>query len=147
VKTFFYLDYRGEKLTIGLDKNLKAVSNKQFKITSKTDFGFYGKGNELNYFNAKEDQYALKARPEKGKALSLKIIGWDSNKHIWNQTSTSGMTKVIYTINNLKPDLQYIILIEGKQDKIIKSSHEGTGLFEFNANKNHQKITLYSKII
>jgi hypothetical protein len=140
-------NFRGEKLTIGLDKNLYTVSNKQFKIGSKIDFGFYGKEDELNFFNAKKDQYALKARTEKGKSLSLDIMDWNSNQHIWNQSSTSGQTKVIYTINNLKPDFQYTILVDGKKIKVIKSSHEGIGVFELNANKNQQKISLWGQII
>jgi hypothetical protein len=140
-------NFRGEKLTIGLDKNLYAISNKQFKITSKTDFGFYSKGNELNFFNAKEDQYALKARTEKGKTLSLEIIGWESNKHIWNQSSTSGQTKVIYTICNLKPNSQYTLLVDGKKVNLIKSSPEGIVEFDIMTNINKQKISLNCQII
>ena len=135
-------NFRGEKLTIGLDKKQYAVSNKQFKITANTDFGFYGKGNELNYFNAKEDSYSLKARTEKGKALSLVIIGWDANQHVWNQSSSNGQTKVIYSLSNLKPDSQYTVLADGKKVKVIKTNHEGIGVFEINANKNNQKISV-----
>ena len=135
-------NFRGEKLTIGLDKRQYTVSNNQFKITAKTDFGFYGKGDELNYFDAKEDHYSLKANTDKGKTLSLEIIGWGSNQHIWNQSSTGAKHKVIYSINDLKPDFQYTILVDGKKVKGIKSSHEGVGVFEVNASTTPQKISL-----
>jgi hypothetical protein len=135
-------NFRGEKLTIGLNKKQYAISNKQFKITSKTDFGFYGKDDELSYFHAKEVQFALKAKPEKAKTLSLEIIDWDNSQHSWNQSSTSEPGKVIYTLNNLKPDFQFTIFVDGKNVKIMKSNHEGIGLFELTANKKIQKIAL-----
>jgi hypothetical protein len=135
-------NFRGEKLTIGLDKKHYAISNKQFKITAKSDFGFYGKGDELSYFHAKEDQFALKANPEKGKTLSLEILDWDNNQYGWNQSSTSGPVKVIYSLNNLKPDFQYTILADGKKVKMTKSSSEGVCVFELTANKKIQKIDL-----
>jgi len=135
-------NFRGEKLTIGLNKKQYAISNKQFKITSKTDFGFYGKGDELSYFHAKENQFALKAKPAKGKTISLEIIEWNNSQHCWNQSSTSGPGKLIYTLNNLKPNFQYTIFVDDKKDKIIKSNKEGLGLFELNINKQVQKISL-----
>jgi len=135
-------NFRGEKLTIGLEKKQYTISNKRFKITANTDFGFYGKGDELNYFNAKEDRYSLKAKPEKGKLLTLEIVDWDNNQYVWNQSSASGPGKVIYTLNNLKPDFQYALLVDGKKVKVMKSSQEGVCVFELNINKNIQKITL-----
>ena len=135
-------NFRGEKLTIGLNKKQYAISNKQFKITSGKDFGFYVKGDELSYFHAKEDQYALKAKPEKGKTLSLEIIDWETNQHCWNQSSTTGHGKVNYSINNLKPDFQYNILVDGKKVKMTKSNSDGGCVFELTANKNIQKIAI-----
>ena len=133
-------NFRGENLTISLDKKQYAISDKQFKITTKTDFGFYGKGDELSYFNSKEDQYSLKAKPAKGKTLSLEIVDWNNSQHCWNQSSTSGEGNVMYTLNNLKPDFQYTILVDGKRIKTMKSSDKGVCVFELKANKNIQKI-------
>ena len=144
-------NFRGEKLTIGVDKihgadskkNQFTVSNKQFKVTSNKDFGFYAKSDELNYFNAKEDRYSLKARIEKGKALSLEIISWDKAQNNWNQSCTNGLVKVMYSMNNLFPDVEYTITVDKKLVKKIKSSHEGTAVFELTANKKVQEVTLH----
>jgi hypothetical protein len=135
-------NFRGEKLTIGLDKKQNTISNKQFKITSKIDFGFYAKENELKYFNAKEDISSLQAKTEKGRSLSLEITGWDADQYNWSQSSTSEQTKIIYSINNLIQDHPYKILVDGKKVKMIKSCHEGTLVFKLLANKKPQNITV-----
>jgi hypothetical protein len=140
--TELFYNFRGEKLSVSLGENQYAISNKQFKITSKTDFGFYVKGNELNYFNAKEDHYSIKAKTENGRMLSLEITDWDTNQHVWNQSSTRGQTKVDYSISNLKPDHSYTILVDGKKNKVLKSSHEGVLLFDLIANKKSQHISV-----
>lgn len=140
--TELYYDFRGEKLSIGLDKQQYVITNKQFKISSKTDFGFYAKADELNYFKAKEEHYSIKAKTEKGRTLSLEIIDWDTNHHNWSQSSTSGQTRIEYSIANLKPNSQYTISVDGKKIKGIKSSGEGILLFELIANKKHQSISV-----
>ncbi len=137
-------NFREEKLTISLNTNQYAIANKQFKLISKTDFGFYAKGDELNFFNTNEDGYSLKAKPEKGKMLSLEIIGWNQNQHVWNQSSTTGLTKVNYNVNNLKPDQQYTISIDGKKVQEVKSNPTGNIMFELKATKKPQSISVSS---
>jgi hypothetical protein len=133
-------NFRGDKLSISLDKKQYAISDKQYKITSKTDFGFIAKGDELNYFHAKEDIYSLKAKTEKGKTLSLEILGWNAAQHSWNQCCGE-QSKVIYSIGNLKPDQSYTILVDGKKVKETKSNHEGATMFELTATRKLQNIS------
>ena len=73
-------NFRKDKLEIGLSANNYYISNNQFKITSKKDFGFYSKKNELIYFNGKDDVYSLKVQASKN--LSLQIIKWDKQENI-----------------------------------------------------------------
>ena len=142
VGTELYYDFRGEKLSISLNEKKYAISNNQFKITSKTDFGFYAKANKLDYFNAKEEHPSISAKTEKGRTLSLEIIGWGTTPYSWSQSSTSEQTKVTYRLANLKPDFQYTIWVDGKKIKGLRSNSDGVLLFEFIANKKPQIISI-----
>ena len=55
-------NYRGERLVIGLDTNLYTISNKQFTVGAKNDFGFFSTANTLLYFNRDSDQFFFKGK-------------------------------------------------------------------------------------
>jgi hypothetical protein len=61
------------------------------------------------------------------------------------QSSTSVFGKVTYTLNNLKPDFQYTILVDGKKVKVMKGSTEGIGALELTAQISSKNLTYKEK--
>jgi hypothetical protein len=118
--------YRGEKLIVGLDINRYSVSDQRFRITSGKDFGFFVKGNELQYFNRNENDCSLSAKLQAGQTLSLEITSWDIDQFSWKQSSGGVPAQISYTLNHLKPDQLYKIDVDGQTVESIKSSTQGT---------------------
>ncbi len=115
-------NFRQDKLKIGLSVNNYYISNAQFKIGSKRDFGFYSKKNELIYFNGKDDVYSMKVQSSKN--LTLEILNWNSNEYSWSQSSTDkNINDVVYQINHLEPKAYFTISINNKMFSRIKKQH------------------------
>jgi hypothetical protein len=127
-------NFRQEKLIIGLSADHYSVSNKQFKIGSKSDFGFYPGKNEMSYFNGNDDLYALKAHT--AEQLSLEIVKWNADEYAWLQNSGVVKGKVLYVLHVLKPNSLYII-----QDgnKTMKARSDKDGLLKFGVKTNGQE--------
>jgi len=140
--TQLYYNFRGKKLIIGLDKGKNSISNKQFKITSKTDFGFYAKENELEYFNRKEDIPSMKVKTQKGRTLTIGIVSCNPDQYAWSQSSATEKTKVEYSLARLKPGQTYTIAVDGKQFKVVKSGPDGTLCFGITANLESRNISV-----
>ena len=120
-------NFRNDKLTIGLDTAAFSVSNKQFKVKSKYDFGFNAEKNELTWFNGNNDYYALKANTKS--RLSLEFLKWNSDEYSWNQSSSNDEGIVAYNIQVEKVDSDYTIN-DGNKSFILKSDLNGTLKFE-----------------
>ena len=135
-------NFRNDKLKIGLAPDNYSVSNNQFKLSSKRDFGFYSTNNELYYFNSGKGSWSLKAQlPETGN-LSVEIVKWDENACIWNQIATRGKGNIKYTLSGLLTDNVYVILIDGQTVKTQKSDKEGCLKFEADAKTNVVEINI-----
>lgn len=100
-------NFRHEKLKVGLATNAFSVSNEQFKVTSKHDFGFYPDKNEVTYFNGKDDQYSLRAGTTS--SLSLEIVNWGPDEYAWHQSSTDERGKVAYRIHVSNEEVMMLI--------------------------------------
>ncbi|MDQ2864041.1 MAG: hypothetical protein M3R50_10440 [Bacteroidota bacterium] len=133
-------NYRGERLIIGLNTNGDGytISNKQFTIAAKNDFGFFSKGSSVLYFNKDNPSFSIKAEVKNINHLKLAIIECNSQRIIWEQTSEGKGGRVHYTINNLKPGSSYSIYADSKLLKKIKS--DGKGSLSFNASSSAKKI-------
>lgn len=131
-------NFRQDKLKIGLSPDNYYISNKQFKIRSKSDFGFYSEKNELVYFREKTDSYSLRARTNDN--ISLEIEKWDTDEFSWNQSSANEAGKVFYTINVSEPNSLYTI---HAGDRILKSKSDKNGVltFEVKSGKETFRIT------
>jgi len=130
-------NFRNEKLKIGLTTEMYSVSNNQFKITSKHDFGFYAEKSELLYFNGNEDHFALKAQTNV--PLSLEIVKWDADENSWIQSSTSEKAKISYIVSVPKANEIYTIY-EG--NKKLSSKSDKTGVLKFEVNKSNQALSI-----
>jgi hypothetical protein len=132
-------NYRNQKLLIDLSLNQYGVSNDRFKITAATNFGFFTKGDELMYFNGNKTTAGLKVTtsPKQHLALDMKI--WQAGKMSWTQTSATP-NKLVYKIKDLKKNSYYIIQVNNKTMKRIKSSVHGSLLFDYTAVENTNEI-------
>ena len=136
-------NYRNQKLLIDLAINKYAVSNNQFKIISKTDFGFYSQGNELRYFNGNNNTASLKVRTSTKQNLTLDIQMWTSTQMSWMQSFENAHSgNIIYQLNNLKPGADYSISVNDKIIKKLRSDADGSLLFTCEIDSNRNKIVV-----
>jgi len=121
-------NFRGQKLTIGLDMNRYSVANNMFKIVSHKNFGFYAPGNEVFYFNGNNPNASLKAKTNSH--LTLDIQKWSADEMAWLETSTGRQAKtIVYTINQLAPNSYYTIKDNGNRIFRVKSNSKGSLIF------------------
>jgi hypothetical protein len=134
--------FRQDKLKIGLAANAYSISNNQFKVTSKRDFGFYSQKNELLYFNGKDESYALKLQSAEN--ISLEIVKWDATGYSWLQSSTKDQGKISYILNVSKPN-GFCTVYDGHRSTNIKSDKNGVLKFEVNSSKETITLTVITK--
>ena len=130
-------NFRQEKLKIELATDNYSISNKQFKITSKRDFGFYPEKNELLYFDSKDDVYSLKVQTSS--TISLDIVKWDTDEYTWLQSSTNEEGKIAYSLNVLKPNRLYTIYYG---NRILNAKSDKNCVLKFEVKPGNKTITL-----
>ncbi|HVY73620.1 MAG TPA: hypothetical protein VG890_02255 [Puia sp.] len=122
--------YRGQKLTIDLDTTQFSVSDGRFKITAKTDFGFFSTERKLLYFNRNKDKASLMVTTTDNCKLTLDIKTWTPDEISFTQVLTAATPgELTYQISGLMPDSYYNILINQRVPKRIKSNREGLLVF------------------
>jgi len=137
-----FYNYRGERLTIGLDTNLYSVSNKRFTISSKNDFGFFSVGDTVIYYNEDNSAYALKAVTKNKNHLHLQFIQWNSKEIIWEQSSPDASFTAAYSISQLLPRRTYLIYGDGVLLKKNKSDGKGNLIFQQSISDKKIKMVL-----
>ncbi len=135
-------NFRGEKLTIELDKDSYSISNPQFKLRAKAEFGFNAVKNELEYFNINDDTYSLKAKLKNSGKLSLEIEKWNENERIWNQVAEPNSEKINYSVCKLKAENIYVVSINGQIYNTLKSDKTGRLEFDVNTNTGKSQISI-----
>ncbi len=134
-------NFRNEKLKIDLSPENYSISNNQFKIASKKDFGFYSTKNGLKYFNRKDDVYSLNVKTSQN--LSLEIRNWNNGEYSWIQSSTDkNSNEIVYNINNLESKTYYIISKNNEILRHIKSNTKGSLSFNIKAGSNPDEILI-----
>ena len=134
-------NFRNDKLKIGLATENYSVSNDQFKITSKKDFGFYSDKNELIYFNGKDDLYSLKVNTTE--SISLEILKCDSDEYSWLQSSANEQGNMSYTIHVSKTNSFYAIY-DG--DRSMNGKSDKDGFLKFTVKPSKKMILLKIKL-
>lgn len=127
--TQLFYNFRKEKLTIELASNSYSISNGQFKVTSKRDFGFNSELNELTWFNGNDDFYSLKANSTS--TLSLEIEKWEAGEYVWKQSSSTEKRKITYNIHVSEASRDYTIK-DGNKSFKLKSDKNGDLKFTIN---------------
>jgi hypothetical protein len=124
-------NYRGRQLIIDLEANRYIVTSNQFKISCKSDFGFYDNNNELLYFKNNADQASLHATIPSKEPFSIDIMKWEGDEMIYTQTYRgANQKKVVYQIDHLSPNTTYIITVNCNDCRQIKTNNEGKLVFE-----------------
>lgn len=133
-------NFRKDTLKIGLATGHYSVSNKQFKIGSKSDFGFYSGKNELVYFHGNDDYCSLRAQT--AEKISIEIEKWNPDEYNWLQSSSVENGKVSYILHVPGANIVYTIY-DGTKSRKGKSDTNGFLKFEVKTNKNavHLKIS------
>jgi hypothetical protein len=137
-----FYNYRGERLTIGLDTNLYTISNGRFTISSKDDYGFYHAGNSVMYFNKDNPAFSIKATADNSNHLDLNILECNSKTIIWEQLSEDASFNISYEVGNLLPGHNYLIYVDGYLWKKSKSDDKGSLLFNESNSAKKLKIVL-----
>jgi hypothetical protein len=139
-------NYRNQKLTIDLDMDHYAISNGQFKIISKTNFGFFSSVRELLYFSGSINTVSLKVKTTAKRNLTIDIKMWTPDQMSWTQSSKDiNSNQLTYHVNGVKHNSFYTILINGKILKRIKSNMDGSLIFDYAANKNSDEIIILNR--
>ena len=133
-------NFRNNKLTIGLQTDNYSVSDKQFSLKSKKDFGFYSEKNELLYFKGNNDSYALRANTTE--SITLEIAKWETDNYTWTQSSSNGNGKISYTIRVPAVNTDYIIK---NGERSMDSKSDGEGHVKFEIKPGNKTITVIRK--
>jgi hypothetical protein len=137
-------NYRNQQLMVDLAMDQYAVSNSQFKLLDKNDFGFYGSKNELLYFHGNSETASLKISTAAN--LFVEIKEWDENQMVWIQSSKDIIShKLIYQANGLTANSTYNFSINNSIIKRIKSNSKGELVISYKTNTNNEEIKI-SKI-
>lgn len=139
-------NYRGQPLTIKLNMKRYVVSNGQCMIGSLTDFGFSHTGNELLYFKGKADKPTIQVKMSSNVELTLDVKSCEPDKVFFYQSSgDKGAGVLKYQVNSLKPSSYYTVKESNRLLKRIKSTPEGTVVFEHKAGKAPNQIAIWSE--
>ncbi len=136
-------NFRDQKLLIDLDVDKHAISNGKFKVTSKSDFGFFTTHNELSFFNGNNDIPSLKVKILRKSSLALDINTWTTDQLSWVQSSKDiHPNYLIYQLNNLEHDHYYTVSVNNKIVKKLKSNKDGILIFIYKTSKNPDTIVV-----
>jgi hypothetical protein len=125
-------NYRGQLLTIDLDMNRYAVSDAHFRVTAPSDFGFFSRGSELSWFKGNANKPALQVKTISTNKLEIAINQWDQEQFSWTQSSgNASANKLTYQINDLIPNSDYSVMVNGKILKQVKSNPAGSLTFDY----------------
>ncbi len=128
-------NYRDQQLLIGLDMNHYSVSNGRFTIISKTNFGFYSKGNELSFFNKKSDTASLHVIARSNDKIVIDVKSWSVDQMSWQQSvDATHRGEITYRLNGVDVNSTYGISVNGKQVQKVQGNAFGSITFNYQLN-------------
>jgi hypothetical protein len=138
-------NFRGDKLTISLNRGRNSISNDHFRLISTGRFGFNAGDHEMEYFNDRSDVCSLKMKTTGNGKLSVEIISWSENEFSWKQTSTDIKDPVSCRVYSAKPGSSYSVSVNGKIRKTLKGDQQGCLVFDIE--KDTQVSEIHVKIL
>lgn len=122
--TILKYHYHNQPLTISLDADNYSVSDGKFRLSAKQAFGFSSSGNQLCYYNGNNSDASLCLNHSGHVAIT--ITAWSHDHMQWKITYPKGdKNQTSCSINQLKPDTQYKLTINGKAMSAIHSDSHG----------------------
>jgi hypothetical protein len=123
--TVLNYNFRGQQLHIYLDTDKYAIANKDFKLTSPHNFGFYATKGSLQYFDGNNERASLQVNS--AKQLSVAIKNWGAEKMEFSESAPQlPAIPLTYLVHQLKPGALYTISVNGKPVKTVRSDAGGT---------------------
>ena len=120
-------NFRGQRLSIGLEMNHYSVSNDQFRISAPHDFGFYSTANKLFYFNGSNDAASIVVSTGDNTKLALDIKAISADKMSWTQQSVNNQPKQLnYQVNGLSPNTYYTVSVNKNTVLRVESTAAGS---------------------
>ena len=138
--TVLNYNFRNKKLIITLDSNSYSVADKMFKVTANNRFGFSTTKNQLSYFNGNDPYVSLQATS--AQHLAIAIQNWDANEMAWQQDAVK---PVVYVLHQLKPNTAYLLAVNGKPVKTIRSNLHGELVIDLTPVSTSERISIRNK--
>lgn len=133
--------YRNDNLQIDLAMNHYSVSNKQFKLSDRKDFGFFATKNILSYFRGNSENTSMEINSAGN--LSIEIKNWNENEMTFTPSSNdTGSKNVLYKLKGLKAGALYDVLADGKSIGKRKSTNAGSIVFNGETVGNMKEIRI-----
>jgi len=136
-------NYHGSTLEVLLDEARYSVSDKQFKVTCKNDFGFYAGKNKLSFFNSSNENASMEVAAAGNNKVAIEIIKWQADSRTLKQAAAEGPREIVYRINDIKPGKSYSIYADGKA--ISKVNKTKAGSLEFKVKSTKKNILIEVK--
>jgi hypothetical protein len=134
-------NFRGKRLIVGLDSGSYSVSDKIFKVTANTNFGFNTTKDRLSYFNGNNAEVSLQVRSIT--PLTIAIQNWNSDKLAWVQSiGKSSSQPLNYHIYQLKPNKDYQFFVDGKLVKKLRSNENGVLAIDYHPKAVAEQISI-----
>jgi hypothetical protein len=117
-------NFHDQRLTINLRTDAYAVSNNQFRVISKKNFGFNATRDHLSWFSGADPLPSLTVTTEA--PMTITILTWKSTTREWKQEapkSPGNLTK--YVISQLAPDTEYSISIDKRAARRARTDSNG----------------------
>jgi hypothetical protein len=127
---------RNQDYSIRLSENDYSMKANCFTINSSGNFSMNTEDNRLSWFNAKEKVPSMVITRDKQSALLIKILTWNNEndgKIKWTMAPGSESMIADYDIFRLKARKNYLILMNGKIYKSVKSDSLGKLSFSIKA--------------
>ena len=136
-------NFRQDTLKIGLATGHYSVSDKQFKIGSNSDFGFFPRKNEVVFYNGNDDQFSIRTLTTE--KITLEMGKWNGDEYNWTQYSTVINGKVSYILRVLKAGCLYTV-DDGSKSIKVRSDKEGMLKFGVKTNGNSLRLKVFVTI-
>lgn len=136
----YYL--RGQKYSIKLSIENYFVSAGNYSVSDSQPFAINLGKSGLEYFMGNYDRLSMKLSSEG--MCSLKILKWNPDNMIWNETVSAGPKIINHELMNLEPGRNYRIEYNGKKIRIIKS--DSFGMLRFISNPGKQGLQISIKL-
>ncbi len=140
--TEFSYDLRGQKYSIKLSMDNYSAGAENYSISDSRPFAVNLGKSGIEYFSGNQDRLSMKFSTEG--ICSVKILKWNRETMIWNETSSAGPKIINHELMNLEPGMKYRIEYNWKNVSQIKA--DAGGVIRFRSNPGKQGLQICVKL-